>query len=280
MAPLKDIEPLYRQLGESTYNMSHQEVTNLVKSSDLETQYALYIFYNQRIRPHRSDLATILAKRGESIVPFLCNKMEEAKEGVTIANIVLIFKEMEDGNIYKVSEKLNLMQLIKSNIIRFPGYQGSAELESFNEMQFSSDTFVKSYKFSDPRCNNWVTTFFRNKRQTEQEYKSFDLETQFLLITCGKQAWQPTTQWLRITFAKNGENAVPFLRNILQNSQDEIAITQAIALFDQMTCEKSYDLAKDKELCNLLLETIKKLPKTEWRDRREEWVKKMLRDGS
>lgn len=69
------------------------------------------------------------------------------------------------------------------------------------------------------------------------------------------------------------------MRSILQNSQDELAIIQGIAVLHQMTFEKSYDVAKDKDLCILLLESLKKLPKSESRDRDEEWVKDMMRNG-
>jgi hypothetical protein len=85
---------------------------------DLATQYEVFICGNQVIHPPATYLAQPFAKRGESVVPFLRNKLTEADDDRTIRDIIVVLTEMQRRDVYRVSDNRELMDLMNASINR------------------------------------------------------------------------------------------------------------------------------------------------------------------
>ena len=275
-SPLKSIDPQYRAAVDKLSRMPWEERKAALESSDLETQYAWYIYSGEESHPTSPYHARGIAANGEIIVPLLCRKFNEAQDHGTARQILYVFYWMFKDGHHSVAENAEVMRILAENIKRLDPQPAGLPTRIYKELQFSSDTFVNSYTFSDHRCQNWVTSFFRNPQASVEQFKAFDTENQFALILCGQQAWQPSTSIFEKELAQTGGRAIPYLQSTLQQSINTTAIHEALWILDLMSIFKTYDIAKDEILCTIINETIQRLPKSYERDKHERWFAKVI----
>jgi len=82
----------------------------------VDTQYAVYLCGNQIIHPPAMHLATPFAAEGAAIVPLLRQKLSQARDDVTIRDIVRVLTQMQVQKTYDVRGDRQLMELMNSSI--------------------------------------------------------------------------------------------------------------------------------------------------------------------
>lgn len=117
----------------------------------------------------------------------------------------------------------------------------------------------------DGQCPELAETFFQKSLKDQMaEFPSYELRNQYAIFICGNQAVHPPAQYLAGAFAQDGPKAVEFLRGKLKNAKGDLTIRDITLVFAEMNRLKTYDVAGDKELINLLTEKINGM-KSEWK---------------
>jgi hypothetical protein len=91
----------------------------------VDTQYAIYLCGNQIIHPPAMHLGTPFAAEGGAVVPFLKQKLSQARDDITIRDIVRVFTQMQVQKTYDVIGDRELITLMNSSIakMRDPGWR-------------------------------------------------------------------------------------------------------------------------------------------------------------
>jgi hypothetical protein len=85
---------------------------------DVDKQYAIYICGNQYMHPPMIHLAEPFAKEGEKVVDFLKARLLEARDDLTVRDIVLVFTWMARQKTYDVAGDSNLMRITEEKVSR------------------------------------------------------------------------------------------------------------------------------------------------------------------
>jgi len=134
-APLRDLEPQQRAFLDKLYIMPEKERVATIKSMDMRTQFAWYIYRCQIQHTSGSDHAIKIAAYGKEIVPLLCSTLATAKDYETMVNIVQVFKIMNENSDYPVASNVELLRFLEQNIKRFSDYQNSLAWMWYTEIQ-------------------------------------------------------------------------------------------------------------------------------------------------
>ena len=275
-SPWKNVEAKYHTAVKKLDALPKEEFRAALMSSDLETQYAWYLYMCDSTHPTPALYAKDLATNGEIIVQLLCRKITDAKDFGTVKLIMDVFYWMYIDGHYYAAESPDVMATLAASINKFNMKSYSLPSRYYHEIQFSSDKFVDAYTFKDKRCNNWVKTVFRNHDTMVDQFNSFDIESQFSLLLCADEAWQPYSYPLANELAKKGDQAIHYLRDILQNSNNASKIYKALRIIELMTINKYYAVSSDEPLCAIIIETLNKLPKSYSKDMYERWITKTI----
>lgn len=89
----------------------------------VDDQYRLLIFGNQFRHPPHIELAMQFAENGESVIPFLKEKLLEAEDDETIRDIAVTLSFMNSSNTYNVKADQDLIALLKKKIDTMNGYK-------------------------------------------------------------------------------------------------------------------------------------------------------------
>ncbi len=92
---------------------------------DFNAQYDIYIYGCQQMEPPVMGLGWQLARQGAKIVPQLESKLASAPDDLTIRDIVLVFRAMQDLRTYDVAEDKALMDelLEKTSAMKNPSWR-------------------------------------------------------------------------------------------------------------------------------------------------------------
>lgn len=119
-------------------------------------------------------------------------------------------------------------------------------------------------------CSPWVKPFFwQPLKVREAEFVEYDVATQYDVYLCGNQVIHPPTMYADL-FARKGEKAVGFLKTKLSQATDDPTIRDIILVFNQMHRQKTYAVAHDRELMDLMTASVGKIEDAFWRDFAEE----------
>lgn len=83
---------------------------------ELAEQYKIFICGNQVVHPPVMELAYPIARRGESAVPFIKDRLTETKDDPTVRDIVRIFAAMQSQGTYDVYADRELSMLVWDRI--------------------------------------------------------------------------------------------------------------------------------------------------------------------
>jgi len=82
---------------------------NRLRQYDLEEQYKIFRYGNDKIEPPLTELAAPIAGRGAEAIPFLLAKLNSASDDLTIRDIIQIFQTMASFGFYDVKSDQKLM---------------------------------------------------------------------------------------------------------------------------------------------------------------------------
>ena len=97
-----------------------EQIVQFSKHS-LEVQYELLVVGNQIVHPPAMYLIPEFAKHGEAAIPFLFEKLTQAKEEASIRDIVAILAEMRRLKLYSETENSDLKKLIDNRVAAMSG---------------------------------------------------------------------------------------------------------------------------------------------------------------
>lgn len=124
-----------KKYADQFFKLSSNGQVNEFGKLDLQTQYCIFIYGNQVIHPPAIYLATEFAKQ-PSALPFLISKLKEAKDDLTIRDIVYAISELERMKLYAVGLDRDLMNLLylKANEIKNGDWR-KLTIETINELK-------------------------------------------------------------------------------------------------------------------------------------------------
>lgn len=104
--------------------MPEQQRNAEFEKHDFDIQYRIYIYGSQEIEPPVIGLAWQLAWEGGRIVQPLEAKLESADDDLTIRDIILVFRVMNDLRTYNVAGDKSLMEKLreKATAIKDPSW--------------------------------------------------------------------------------------------------------------------------------------------------------------
>jgi len=105
-----------RPLMQTFFQMPLKERIEKISSYELEGQYRIFICGNQVMHPPAIYLAGPIAQQGAPAATLLKAKLANAKDDLTIRDIVLVFTEMKRRNSYNFSDDPALATLISDSI--------------------------------------------------------------------------------------------------------------------------------------------------------------------
>lgn len=134
----------------------------------------------------------------------------------------------------------------------------------------AEDTSINS------QCPELAESFFQKPlKEQVAKFPSYELQKQYTIFICGNQTIHPPAQYLAGAFAQDGPKAVDFLREKLKNAKDDLTIRDITLVFAEMNKLKTYDVAGDSELINLLTEKISGM-KSAWKDTSEQLLREIV----
>jgi hypothetical protein len=84
------------------FGKPNKDYVRQFQNYDIESQYAIYICGNQIVHPPAIYLAKAFAMEGKEVVDFLSAKLINAKDDLTIRDIILVFRYMHWLKTYDV----------------------------------------------------------------------------------------------------------------------------------------------------------------------------------
>lgn len=104
------------QIAKPYFSRHIERDTEEYRTLDLETQYVIYICSQLRAEPPRLELAEVLSERGESAVPFLTAKLQEARSEQTVRAMIDVLYVMHRRGRYDVRADAALMSLLRTKL--------------------------------------------------------------------------------------------------------------------------------------------------------------------
>jgi hypothetical protein len=120
---------------------------------------------------------------------------------------------------------------------------------------------------SNVDCSAVARTFFAEPDATKrrEKFERLELDSQFDVYLCGNQKIHPPTIYLAESLAMQGEKAVPLLRRKLEASQDDAMVRDIVSVFVWMRRLKTFDIASDSSLYQLVASRVSKMKDEFWR---------------
>lgn len=115
-------------------------------------------------------------------------------------------------------------------------------------------------------CPELAKTFFRKSlRTTIAEFRDFDVDKQYAIYICGNQFVHPPMIHLAEPFARGGEKVANYLKIRLLETTNDLTVRDIILVFAEMSRQKTYDVAGDSNLMEILLEKVSSMKDPDWR---------------
>jgi hypothetical protein len=209
---------------------------------DFDTQYDIYLCSHER-EPHESEMiARHFARKGEAIVGPLEAKLNQADEDRTIKDIAYLFRQMSDQGTYAVVKDSPLMDNLR--------HQASSIRDS--RLRVMTQDLLQEI-----RCETVPKRFFdMSTKQQMVEFEKYDFDMQYEIYICSQERVEPPELELATHFAKKGEAIVKPLEAKLDQADDDYTIRDIVYVFDQMSEEGSYAVAKDESLMDKIVHKI------------------------
>lgn len=132
--------------------------------------------------------------------------------------------------------------------------------------------FFPSLQAGEIDCSPWVETFFRKPfKVQEAEFVDYEVTTQYEIYLCGNQVIHPPIRYVDL-FARQGEKAVGFLKTKLAQATHDLTIRDIVNVFHRMQRQKTYAVAHDRELMDLMTASVRKIKDDGWRDTSEKML--------
>lgn len=129
------------------------------------------------------------------------------------------------------------------------------------------------------KCDAWVTTFFRmSTKEQIAKFTEYDLENKFSILICGNQVIHPPATYLAGPFARQGADAVTFLRDKLMQSPDDFTVRDIVLVFSEMSKLQTYNVKADKKLIELINSKVGAIKNNDWRKISEDRVREIMED--
>jgi hypothetical protein len=100
------------------YRIPRQDQSENFRSFKIEDKYSIFICGNQIVHPPAIYLARAFAMDGNTAADFLKAKLSQAKDDLTIRDIILVFREMSRQKTCDVAGDTVLMQCITDSVTR------------------------------------------------------------------------------------------------------------------------------------------------------------------
>jgi hypothetical protein len=115
-------------------------------------------------------------------------------------------------------------------------------------------------------CGELSEAYFKKPlRQTIDEFKTHDLETQYSIYICGNQFRHPPALHLAAPFASQGEPAAIFLKQKLATATGIATIRDILNVYAEMQRQHTYDVKGDTSLLLLFDQKISTIRDSYWR---------------
>lgn len=115
-------------------------------------------------------------------------------------------------------------------------------------------------------CRSILKSFFRlpiKERMTH--FSLYEAHDQLRIFICGNQTLHPPAIYLSGAFAQQGEVAVPVLKEGLAEAQDDLTIRDILLVFREMQRRRTYDVAGDPDLVQLISSKAASVKDPDWR---------------
>ena len=116
----------------------------------------------------------------------------------------------------------------------------SSSLETIESSKIASGFYIKNIAISDQI----------------KEIKKYHIAEQYDIFEFGNRIIHPPAIYLAKPIAEQGKTIIPFLKEKLQTTSDEVTIRDIVLIISEMVELKNYELSKDSELIKLLEQKI------------------------
>ena len=134
------------QFDRDFFNLTTNEQIKQFSKYGIETQYELLVVGNQVVHPPALYLIEEFARKGETVIPFLHTKLNQAKRDVAVRDIVAILSEMQRLRTYDVQGDASLMALAENRIAAMQGKWKLVTQHMIEEIRRPMPKDVKSGK--------------------------------------------------------------------------------------------------------------------------------------
>ena len=115
-------------------------------------------------------------------------------------------------------------------------------------------------------CSELAKIFFRKPiKTTIAEFGDYDVEKQYAIYICGNQYMHPPMIHLAEPFASEGEKIVDFLKARLLEADDDLTVRDIVVVFAEMRIQKTYNVAGDGDLMEIMQEKVNNIKNPDWR---------------
>jgi hypothetical protein len=99
-----------------------------------------------------------------------------------------------------------------------------------------------------------------------QRLRQYSLPDQYKIFRYGMDHREPPDMGLAVPIADRGASAVPFLFNRLRESTDDLEVRDILLILETMAARRTYDVASDAMLMNILTNKVERASDMGWRD--------------
>jgi hypothetical protein len=116
-------------------------------------------------------------------------------------------------------------------------------------------------------CSDLTSIIYGEKslQHREHEFSKYDVGKQYAIFICGNQYVHPPMMYLAELLAKEGGKVVAFLKMKLLAVKDDLTVRDLIFVFAEMNRLKTYNVAADHELMNLIVERLEGMKDPDWK---------------
>jgi hypothetical protein len=117
------------------------------------------------------------------------------------------------------------------------------------------------------KCSDFTREFFWQPPEVQMvKFTNYDLDKQYALFICGNQEIHPPAIYLAKPFAREGVKAIDYLRKQLSLTYEDLVIRDIIFVFEEMERQRTYDIAHDDELLQLMATRVTNMKDPGWRE--------------
>jgi|SRR5579859_7598402 len=123
------------------YKQPRETRLERMRNYSLADQYKIYRYGHDKLEPPALQLATPIAEKGSSAIPFLLQQLRSDKDELAVRDILYLLREMMSMNTFDARKDPILMQTLSDRV---------RELKNQN-IQYSSRLFLEEIKNTPER---------------------------------------------------------------------------------------------------------------------------------